>query len=321
MPRTTPGLLLFALCAGCVSVPYQAGLRTPLASRPESVHTEGRFEGERGVSLFEESWRPAQGSPRGVLVVMHGLKDHADRYQGLAQHAVAQGYAVYAFDLRGHGDSAGPRVWVDRFDDYVADLKTFLARVRSQEPGKPLFLLGHSMGGTIAFLATVEDPHPPNGLILSAAALRPGSEVSGFQVFATSLLGIVAPTLAVLDLKDERFSRDPGVAAAMHQDPLIHDGPGPARTARELLSALDRVHARQSSLQTPVLLLHGTADQVTNPEGSRELSEKAGTSDRTLILYPGLFHDLLHEPEHDEVMLHIVRWMNAHSTPVASAAR
>lgn len=311
---------LAQLLVGCAAPAYVAGQRKALAVSSGVAHAEGRFAGSAGVDLFEQSWRPTE-PPKAAVILVHGLKDHSDRYAAVAEKLTSHRYAVYAFDLRGHGDSAGDRVWVDSFDEYLADLDVFLQRVREREPGRPIFLFGHSMGGAIVTLYTLTRQPELGGLVLSGAALKPGSNVSGFLIGVTQVLGSVLPRLGVLELDDSQFSRDPAVVASMKADPLVYDGKGPARTAKELLKALVRIQEQWGGLRAPVLILHGAADTITNPEGSKELNLYARSTDKTLKLYDGLYHDLLHEPEKDQVVNDMLQWLDARAEqPSAPAA-
>lgn len=303
------------VAGGCAGPKYVAGLRKPLPPPPPELaarlsHEEARFEGARGLKLFSEAWLPT-GEPRGALVIMHGLKDHADRYAEVAQALVKEGFAVHAFDLRGHGDSEGERVWVESFDDYLSDLDGFVKTVKARHPGRPVFVMGHSMGGAIATLSVIEKKTEVAGLVLSAPALRPGKEVNGFLIWLTGVLGSATPRARVLELPEESFSRDPATLAAMKSDPLIAPGPGPARTARELLGALERIGRQMEEVEVPLLVLHGTDDRITNPEGSRELVQRARAADKTLKLYDGLYHDLAHEPERAQVIADLGAWLSA----------
>jgi alpha-beta hydrolase superfamily lysophospholipase len=255
--------------------------------------------------------------PRAVLIVVHGLRDHSSRYGELAVHLVGQGFAVHAFDLRGHAHSEGVRVHIDSFDEYLSDLGLFLERVREREPGKPVYLFGHSMGGAIVTLFTLEKKPDIQGLVLSAPAMKPGADVSGALIATTKVLGGVLPNLKVLELDPKQFSRDPEVVKDNETDPLVFQQGGPARTASRLLAALNTLSERMEEVTTPVLVLHGTADTVTDPEGSKALVERARSTDKSLKLYEGLFHDLVHEPEKARVIADVVQWLQAH----ASAAR
>lgn len=291
---------------------YTPGLRKPLALRDASLtHEESRFAGARGTPLFAQAWLPPQGvEPRGALVVMHGLKDHSDRYADLAEQLAQGGLAVHAFDLRGHGNSEGDRVWVEAFDDYVSDLDGFVRTVQARHAGKPVFVLGHSMGGAISTLAVLDKKTPVAGLILSAPALKAGKEVNAALIWVTGVINAIAPNAKVLALPEEAFSRDAAVRAAMKTDPLIAPGAGPARTAKELLGALSSITARMEGVDVPLLILHGSADVITNPEGSKELAARAVSGDKTLKLYPELVHDLLHEPERAQVAGDIAAWID-----------
>ena len=307
-------LLLLIALAGCAESPYYT-VRKPAseANTPVGVtHESGIFEAARGVHLFEQSWHPA-GAPRGVLMIVHGLKDYSGHYAAAATELAEHGYAVYAFDLRGHGLSEGHRVWIDSFDDYLDDLDVFAKRVAARESGKPIFLFGHSMGGAIVTLYTLKVRPPLDGLILSGPALKRGSDISGFLAGVTRFLGTVAPKLAVLDLENRWFSRDPKVVADMNTDPLVYNKPGPARTAAQLLGAMSCIQDREATLDVPVLVMHGTADRLTNPDGSKELAARARTADKTLKLYEGYYHDLLHEPDRAIVLGDMERWLDAHA--------
>lgn len=301
-------LVLLTLTA-CAGPSYVAGRRVAPPVPDTLTHGEDRFEGKGGVKLFTQSWRPT-APPKAVVVVVHGLKDYSDRYGELAATLVKHGYAVHALDLRGHGDSEGDRVWVERFDDYLDDLDLFLTRVRAAEPGQRVYLFGHSMGGAIVTLYTLTRDPKPAGLITSAGALKT-EEAVGVAKF----LGAIAPKLAAFSLKNEDFSRDPAVVASMKNDPLIYDGAAPIRTGAEVGGAIGAIREQSKTLNVPLLALHGTDDKVTPPAGSADLVDAAASTDKTLKSYPGLVHDLVHEPEKQQVMDDVAAWLDAHTAP------
>lgn len=279
--------------------------------RDPSAYAASTFEGEGGVLLFEESWHPA-AAPRAVVVIVHGLKDYGHRYAALASELVGKGFAVYAFDQRGHGHSAGARAYVEHFDEYEKDLSRFIDRVAAREPGRPIFLVGHSMGGAIATLYTLDHGDRLAGLVLSAPALARNPDVSGAAIGFTKFLSAIAPSLRVLSLDDDRFSRDPAVAVAMRSDPLVDDASIPARTAAGLIDAFATIHARASSLKLPLLVMEGTVDRITPVAGSRALVDAASSSDKNLVLFEGAFHDLAHETNAAEVRARITGWLSTH---------
>jgi len=311
---TTPiryaiGLTCAALAVSCVAPDQETRMTTPPAVEAGASRHSFPFMGARTTWLYAQSWQP-MGASRGVLVIMHGLKDHSERYSEFAESLTGQGFSVYAFDLRGHGRSAGTRVWVDSFDDYVDDLGSFIAYVKTREAGKPVFLLGHSMGGAIATLYALRHPTELAGLVLSAPALR--ANASGIEVASTHAIDALIPEAGIFQLDIEKFSRDKAVVAACKQDPLVYQGPMPARTAAQLLDALDEIGKRMGELSVPLLDMHGTKDEITMPEGSKDLVARAASKDKTLKLYDGLVHDLLHEPEKEQVQKDVTDWLVLH---------
>ncbi len=303
-----------AACASlaCAGPPVLSARPPPASELPayaEGEHRTGVFEGHGGTQLFEQSWRPA-GAVRAVLVAHHGLKDHSDRYGDFARRLNARGVAVYAFDMRGHGRSAGRRASLDDFDDSLDDLAIFMARVRQREPGAPVFLLGHSVGGAMVTLFTLERRPALAGLVVLAPALR--VDRTPVEAAATPVAAALMPNFPVVDTPDRYFSRSPEVVAEMGSDPFVYHEVGPARTAAGLVDAIERIWSRAGTLDVPLLGVHGTADRLTDPRGTAELVRRARTRDRSLLLYRGLYHDLIHEPERDQVMGDIERWIDEH---------
>jgi alpha-beta hydrolase superfamily lysophospholipase len=304
-------LLVATLSAACAK-PYLDVRKDapPFPPTPDGVtHQVETFAGVDGIELFAQSWRPAAGEPRGVLVVQHGLRDAGDHYAPFAAALVARGYAVYAMDLPGHARSAGRRVTVGAFDDYVVDLEKFVASVAAREPGKPLFLFGHSMGGAIVIRYAERHPELV-GLITSAPAIR--IDLPPFGAAALLVAGTLMPNFGQLAPTNDDFSTDPAVEADMARDPLIFQPGGPAATGKELVGGIEQVWANVNHLTMPMLLLHGTGDHLTAPAGSRELFERAASKDKTLRLYPNLAHDLVHEPG-GLVVPDVIAWLDAHT--------
>lgn len=243
-----------------------------------------------------------------MLVIMHGLKDHSARYEQLAQVMARAGVAVYAFDLRGHGRSAGRRVFVNHFEEYVDDLEQYIAKVRAREGEKPIFLFGHSMGGAVAAMLVATRSVKLSGLVLSGPALS--LDLYPLTMALSTWVGAVLPNLGALKLPNENFSRDNDVVRAIGDDPLVFQDPGPARTAAELGHGISVIWRNVDHFTMPLLLLHGAKDKLTAPFGSAELSRQAPASDKTLHIYSGLYHDLLHEPEKAVVLEDITDWIS-----------
>ncbi len=282
-------------------------------SAPNITPLGSSFPGTWGVKLFEARWKP-RGEARACLVLVHGLKDYGARYGELASALAAHGIATHATDLRGHGKSNGARVWVRSFEDYMADLDMSVQRARETYPGKPIFLFGHSLGGTIATLYAITRKPDLQGLITSAGSLKPGAGLTPAKVREAKRLSRLAPRRRTLKLQDDLFSRDPAVVAGMASDPMMDDGAGPSRTAAELIKARETLQPREGEVTAPLLVLHGSADKVCNPDGSREFVANASSKDKTLRIYKGFYHDLLHEPHHARVLSDIVLWVDARAT-------
>jgi acylglycerol lipase len=307
MRLAVAGLILTTACAGGYGV-RQPRPRVPVAAGVK--HVEEDFEGFKLVRMFEQSWRPANEQVRASLIIVHGFKDHGTRYNELANRLAQRGFAVHAFDLRGFGSSGGRRVYVESFDEYIEDLTSYVDITRARESGKPVFLLGHGLGGTIALEYVLQKSPQLAGLIVSGTPLR--STLSGFKRAMTRAAGTVLPLLAILSVDVEKVSQDREVVRACKEDPLIAQGNGPARTARELLSAMSHIGEQERELRTPLLILHGAADAISSPDGSRDLFERASSKDKTLHVYEGMFHDLWREPAREQVMGDLFAWLESH---------
>jgi len=268
--------------------------------------SEGRLEGVGGLGLFYRTWRPAQ-PPRAVVAIVHGFNAHSGHYAWAAEQLTALGLAVYALDLRGRGRSDGERFYVEQFGDYVDDLASLVGVARSAEKGLPVFLLGHSAGGVVACLYAVEHQAELAGLICESFAFR--VPAPDFALAVLKGLSHVAPHAHVLRLKNEDFSRDPRMVAEMNADPLIADESQPTKTVAAMVRADERLENEFGLITLPVLILHGSADKATKPEGSRIFHERAGSSDKTLKVYEGHVHDLLRDLDKERVMADIGEWL------------
>ncbi|MCE9572858.1 MAG: lysophospholipase [Deltaproteobacteria bacterium] len=266
-----------------------------------------------GVMLWAQHWKPRTGDVRAVVVIHHGLADHSSRYQAFAEDLVHAGYEVWAMDMRGHGRSSGERTRADRIDEYLDDLDLLMAQVRKADGDRPVFLFGHSLGGLIATLYTIERQPPLAGLILSGPALA--FDAPPVQAGALRFIGAVWPAVPLLATPHEDFSSSLAVIDQMNDDKLIYAPRGPARTARSAVDGVARVWAATDRLRVPLLALHGTIDKLTAPSGSRDLVARAASTDKTLRIYPGLNHDLLHEPDGHGAMVEaeITAWLDAHT--------
>ncbi len=276
-------------------------------------HVEGKFTGAKGLEIFWQSWR-AQAPTRAVVVISHGAGEHSGRYERPALELAELGYPVYALDHRGHGRSEGPRALVDRLDNAAADLDVLVDLARREHPDTPLFLLGHSLGATIALRCALGRQDKLDGLILSGALAVIDLPPAPVRLAARAFSAIV-PRMPALGVDPATVSRDPREVEAYRTDPLVHHGKLPMRTVAEIAAATEAFPEQMPSLTLPLLLVHGSEDRLAPVQGSRMVYERASSEDKTLKIYDGLFHEVLNElPEDRErVLADIAAWLHAHT--------
>ena len=191
-------------------------------------------------------------------------------------------------------------------------MEVLIERVAARQPGKPLFLFGHSMGGAIVALLAITRPPQVRGLVLSAPAVLIAGGVFPVLRRLASLVSAVWPTLRLVRMGCRFISRDPAVVEDFRNDPLVFHGRFPVRTGAEILRAAKRIQFGADRLALPLLVLHGTSDIVTDPKGSRLLVARARSADKTLRLYTGLYHEVLSEPEREQVVADLLAWLDDH---------
>ncbi|XP_010271153.1 PREDICTED: caffeoylshikimate esterase-like [Nelumbo nucifera] len=280
----------------------------------ESVREVSFFVTSRGDTLFTQSWAPVSIRIKGLVVILHGLNEHSGRYNAFARKLNANGYKVYGMDWIGHGGSDGLHGYVHSLDSAVSDMKAFLAKVLAENPGLPCFCFGHSTGASIV-LKAVLDPKTEaliEGVVLTSPAVRVQP--------SHPIFGVLAPIFAFLlpryqfsaaNKKGMPVSRDPEALVAKYSDPLVYTGSIRIRTGAEILRISSYLHQNLCKLSAPFLVLHGTADTVTDPEASQQLYEEASSTDKSIKLYEGFLHDLLFEPEREDIMKDIINWFNS----------
>lgn len=259
------------------------------------THEDGTFEGKGGIAIFHQRWLPDHDA-RAALLIVHGYGEHSSRYGNVVDYFVPLGFAVYALDHRGHGRSEGERVHVDSFDDYVTDLKTYFDQIRAATD-LPIYLLGHSMGVSIAVSYAARYQHELTGLILSGAGTgrrRPGPDGAKQTDLAATV------------------SKDPAVVQAYRDDPLVFHGTPPA-SRRTAMSELGKaMPGRIRAITLPVLIMAGSASPLGDGKGSQLAYEQVSSEDKTLKLYDGLMHEIFNEPERDFVFADMLAWLESH---------
>ncbi|KAF8031499.1 hypothetical protein BT93_D0652 [Corymbia citriodora subsp. variegata] len=260
------------------------------------------FTNVRGDALFTQSWRPVNGETSG-------------RYSNFAKKLNAYGFNVYGMDWIGHGGSDGLHAYVHSLDDAVCDLKSFIERVLAENPGLPCFCFGHSTGAAIILKAAL-DPKVEaciSGVVLTSPAVGVQPSHPIYTILAP-IVSLLLPRYQVgaANKKGLVVSRDPEALKAKYSDPLVYTGSIRVRTGHEILRIASYLQQNLRKLRVPFLVLHGTADGVTDPDGSVKLYEEASATDKTIRLLEGHLHDLLFEPEpeREAIMEEIIEWLN-----------
>jgi len=275
------------------------------AERAGAVREETVKSGDRGI--FVRSWTP--GDARAVVVLVHGFNSHSGYYIRTGEALAARGFAAYALNLRGRGRSDGDRFYIESMSEFVQDVATVVSLAKLRHPGLPTFLLGHSAGGVVSCIYTLEHQNELAGFICESFAFQ--VPAPDFAIAALKGLSHLAPHAHVLKLHNEDFSRDPAMVKAMNDDPLIANETQPTRTVAELARADERLRTEFPSITLPLLVLHGTADKAAKAGGSQIFYDSAGSTDKTIELYQGHYHDLLNDIGHEEVLGDIIEWIEA----------
>ena len=271
-------------------------------------HIEGKFEGYKNLNLYYQCWLPSN-EPKAVLLVAHGLAEHSGRYINIVNHFVPKGYAVYGFDQRGHGKSQGQRGYVERFSHFVSDLKTFSGIIRSKHRDAKIFIVGHSVGGTIATAYAVHYQDDFDGLVLSGATLKVGASVSSGLIIVARVLSLLLPKIGLDVIDASAISQDKTVVDAYVDDPLVYQGKIRARLGAELIKAIQILLSQMSKIYLPILIMHGTADRLSDPRGSEILYDRVSSRDKTLKLYDGFYHEIFNEPGREQVFADMEAWL------------
>ncbi len=273
-------------------------------------HRESTFKGEGDLELYYQRWRPDE-APKAVLAVVHGFGEHSGRYGNVVDWLVPKGYAVYAFDQRGHGRSPGQRGYVESFADVRADVRAFLDRVRREAPDLSVFLVGHSQGGLTVLNYALHDPSGLAGVVASGPVLTQ-PDVSPVLLLLSRLLSRVWPTFSLeVGLEAAALSRDPAVVRAYQDDPLVH-GKGTPRLGTEIMAAADWTQAHASDWSLPLLLVHGGADRLSPPEASRRFFENVTFPDKKRIEYEGYYHEVFNDVGKEQVLAGVEAWLEGY---------
>ena len=276
------------------------------------MQTDTMIAGD-GSKLFT-AYRLPDGEPRALVLVVHGYGEHCGRYRHVIDALTERGYAAFTLDHYGHGQSEGLRAYFDDFDRPIADLKAYVDTFRPKYPETPLFVLGHSMGALISLAFTLRHQDEISGLIISGAPVNADANVSPLMVALGYALDKIVPKLPLLSLGDSSIlSSDPDVGRAFDADPLTYKGNMRVRLGISINETAKAVRERLPELKLPLLIMHGEADRMVNPSGSKLAYERASSADKTLRIYPDMYHEIMNERRRDIVLADILTWLDLHT--------
>jgi alpha-beta hydrolase superfamily lysophospholipase len=266
------------------------------------------------ITFYMQGWEP-QHPPKAIVCLVHGLGEHTGRYTHAGKALNEAGYALFGFDLRGHGQSGGPRGHFPSLATVLNDIHNFVNFQRQNHPPLPLFLYGHSLGGLLTLTYALQHPEGLQGVIVTGAGLRSALQEQKAKIAMVKLLGSLIPTMIIKsELEVAGLSHDQTVVQAYISDPLVHDkvSLGLGKTG---LTAIELCFARASQFKPPLLIMHGKADRITYPSGSEDFAKLASQTNKdvTLKIWDGLYHEIHNEPQQAEVFQVMIEWLDRHA--------
>ena len=246
------------------------------------------------------------------IIFLHGYTEYIGRYGWMIEQMNQAGINVFAYDHRGYGKSDGTRAYINRFGQYIDDLDVYLNQLK--KPELPTFLMGHSMGSLIGVGYLVNHlEHHFAGFISSSGALKIDENISPFLRKISGIMSKIAPHLKTIKLDPNALSRDPKEVVKYFTDPAVYHGGTKARLGFEMLEAMKSAQNNFQKIYLPVLILHGTEDKLADPLGSQWMYDKVSSTDKKIEYFEGLYHEIMNEPEKDDVIKVLITWIKERS--------
>ncbi len=273
------------------------------------VQESGTIIGKEGVEIFYRKWIAEK--PKGLLVIAHGVGEHSDRYNNIVSQLQNSNITIYAIDHRGHGKSGGKRGHTSSFDNYIFDLKQIVDLAKKENENLPIALLGHSMGGVIAFKYNLSHSQDLDGLIISSPGFIPAVDVPSWKKQLGNIFSSIVPTLSMpTGIPSTDISHDSDVVEAYDNDPMV-TGKVSARWYTEFTKTSEECLNRAPEIQTPFLIFHGKDDKIASYKGSEIAFEKVSSPNKKIYLFDGLYHETMNETldERNKVLKIVEKWI------------
>ncbi|CAN1196359.1 Caffeoylshikimate esterase [Linum perenne] len=289
----------------------------------EFRYQEDYIRNSRGVELFTCRWLPLSSPTKALVFLCHGYGMECSGFmREIGMRLAGAGYGVFGMDYEGHGRSSGSRCYIKKFENIVNDCDEFFRSVSAENEyrDKGRFLYGESMGGAVSLLLHKKRPSFYNGAVLVAPMCKISEKLKPHPMVVNILTGFeelipkwkIVPTRDVIDAA----FKDPVKREEIRNNKLIYQDKPRLKTALEMLRTSMRLEESLHQVTLPFLVLHGDADTVTDPEISKALYKQAGSKDKTIKLYPGMWHGLTSGETDDNVQIvfsDVVSWLDAHS--------
>lgn len=269
---------------------------------------EGSFKNKDAQNLVYRAFIPED--PKAAVVLVHGLGEHSLKYDSMAEMFYDKGFAFFSYDQRGHGRSDGKRVFINKYADLLEDLRQFTDIAKVESLHEDVYLLGLSVGGLTSLIFSIQYGDRIKGVIASAPALRFKKPPSGIEVSLAEPLAFLFPAFTTPNrIPFECLTHDTELIEAQKADKLSLRIIS-FRMFTEMREAMSYAFDNAAKINTPTLLLHGTDDKVTDPDGTKEFYDKINSGDKEIKLYDGLYHELLRETNRREIIGDIIDWVS-----------
>ena len=270
------------------------------------------INGVDSTKLYGQAW--ALKNPIANIYLVHGFGEHSSRYHAEASRLNAAGYSVYTYDQRGHGQSEGLRGYISSFDQYIKDCETFIHQTWDDD--LPGFIYGHSVGALVAVNFIIDTQFAKEnfkGLVTTSAAMKISRDIAPLLQKVSGIVGRILPKLRTVTIDSSFISRDPEVVKKYDNDPLILRKGTHARTGAELIKIMKKMGSKFSKFTHPVLIMHGQADKLIEPQGSELFYNEAGSEDKELVWFEKSYHEITRDYDKDKVMNKMISWLRERS--------